>query len=213
MHRVAPLAGIAAAAVLFCGASPGWAADAGVIGPTYEIAEPHLLAFIERRLRDMAASGELQRLEEEARARGIDAVRHPVPVEGLSPTGTRRTYYYDPSFTLERNLHDAEGRLMFAAGTRANPLEIVSLSRHLLFFDARDARQVTHAAALIARYGGRVKPILTGGAYLDLMQRWRTPVYYDQFGLLTRRLGIRQVPALVSQEGLRLRIDELEVPR
>ena len=55
MHRVAPLAGIAAAAVLFCGASPGWAADAGVIGPTYEIAEPHLLAFIERRLRDMAA--------------------------------------------------------------------------------------------------------------------------------------------------------------
>ena len=27
---------------------------------------------------------------------------------------------------------------------------------------------------------------------------------------LTRRLGISQVPALVSQEGLRLRIDELE---
>ena len=28
---------------------------------------------------------------------------------------------------------------------------------------------------------------------------------------LTRRLGITQVPALVSQEGLRLRIDELAV--
>ncbi|MCV2219847.1 type-F conjugative transfer system protein TraW [Thauera sp. Sel9] len=202
------------AVVALLGGTPqGRAADAGVIGPTYEIAEPHLLAFIEQRLRDMAASGDLQRLEEEARTRGVDAVRHPAPVEGLSPTGTRRTYYYDPSFTLERNLHDADGQLMFAAGTRANPLEIVSLSRHLLFFDGRDAHQVAHAAALIAHYGGRVKPILTGGAYLDLMQRWRTPVYYDQFGLLTRRLGIRQVPALVSQEGPRLRIDELEVPR
>jgi len=31
--------------------------------------------------------------------------------------------------------------------------------------------------------------------------------------LLTRRLGIAQVPALVSQEGKRLRIDEMEVPR
>ncbi len=35
--------------------------------------------------------------------------------------------------------------------------------------------------------------------------------YYDQQGVLTRRLGIAQVPALVSQEGKRLRVDELEV--
>jgi conjugal transfer pilus assembly protein TraW len=41
------------------------------------------------------------------------------------------------------------------------------------------------------------------------MRAWRTPVYYDQQGVLTRRLGIQQVPALVSQEGLRLRIDEM----
>ena len=56
-----------------------------------------------------------------------------------------------------------------------------------------------------------MKPILVGGSYLALMQSWHVPVYYDQQGLLTRRLGITQVPALVSQEGLRLRIDELAV--
>ena len=44
------------------------------------------------------------------------------------------------------------------------------------------------------------------------MKAWRTPIYYDQQGLLTRRLGIRQVPALVSQEGRLLRIDEISVP-
>ena len=58
--------------------------------------------------------------------------------------------------------------------------------------------------------GGGIKPILTGGSYLDLMKSWRIPVYYDQHGVLTRRLGIAQVPALVSQEGWRLRIDELQ---
>ena len=41
------------------------------------------------------------------------------------------------------------------------------------------------------------------------MRRWRRPVYYDQQGVLTTRLGIRQVPALVTQDGRRLRIDEL----
>ena len=55
------------------------------------------------------------------------------------------------------------------------------------------------------------RSILVGGSYLDLMKSWRMPVYFDQQGLLTRRLGITQVPALVSQEGLRLRIDELEI--
>lgn len=210
-RRATLLSPHAAGAALLLAVSSAHALDAGVIGPTYEIAEPHLLKFIEARLRQKEASGELRRLQEEARKRGVDAVRHPEPVAGLATTQAKRSFYYDPTYTLDRNVQDAQGRLMFAAGTRANPLDIVSLSRRLLFFDARDPRQVAQARRLIAQYDGRVKPILTGGSYLDLMQAWRLPVYYDQLGLLTRRLGIRQVPALVSQEGKRLRIDELEV--
>lgn len=192
---------------------PVAAQSAGVLGPTYEIAEPHLLQFIEQRLRLQEASGELRQLQDEARKRGIDAVRQPEPVAGLATTQVQRSFYFDPTYTLDRNLQDGQGRLMFAAGTRANPLDIVSLPRRLLFFDARDPRQVAQAHRLIAQFDGRVKPVLTGGSYLALMQAWQLPVYYDQLGLLTKRLGIRQVPALVSQEGRRLRIDELEVTR
>ena len=197
---------------LLLGAAGGARAmDLGVIGPTYEISEPHLLQMIEQRLRAKERSGELGRLEAQARERGIATVKNPPPVTGLRPTDTVRTFYFDPSFALDRNILGPQGELLFAAGTRKNPLEVVSLSRHLLFFDARDPRQVGRARQLIALYQGRVKPILVGGSYLDLMQSWHIPVYYDQQGLLTRRLGITQVPALVSQEGLRLRIDELAV--
>lgn len=189
------------------------ATDLGTLGPTYEITEPHLLRMIEERLRAKERSGELARIEQEARARGADTVRNPTPVAGLRTTATPRTFYFDPTYTLDRNLLGAQGELLFAAGTKANPLDIVSLSRHLLFFDARDSRQVRRARELMAHYEGRLKPILTGGSYLDLMKSWRIPVYYDQQGQLTRRLGITQVPALVSQEGKRLRIDEMEVTR
>ena len=194
-------------------APTAFAVELDVIGPTYEISEPHLLQMIDRRLRDMERSGELQRLVEQARDRGIESVKHPPPVAGLHATETARTYYVDPSFTLDRNILGPQGELLFAAGTRKNPLEVVSLSRYLLFFDARDPRQVGRARQLMASYRGRVKPILVGGSYLDLMKSWRIPIYYDQHGLLTRRLGIAQVPALVSQEGLRLRVDELELAR
>ncbi len=197
---------------LMLGAAGGARAmDLGAIGPTYEISEPHLLQMIEQRLREKERSGELGRLEAQARERGIATVKNPPPVTGLRATEAVRTFYFDPSFTLDRNILGPQGELLFAAGTRKNPLEVVSLSRHLLFFDARDPRQVGRARQLIALYQGRVKPILVGGSYLDLMQSWHVPVFYDQQGLLTRRLGITQVPALVSQDGLRLRIDELAV--
>lgn len=187
------------------------ALDLGRIGPTYDIAEPHLLADIERRLREKQLNGELQRLMEEARARSVAAVRSPAAVTGVAAARTARTFYVDPTFTLDRNVVDTQGRVMFAAGTRKNPLDVVSLSRRLLFFDGRDPRQVLRARELMAAGGSPIKPILTGGSYLDLMKSWRSPVYYDQQGVLVRRLGIRQVPALVSQEGSRLRIDELVV--
>jgi conjugal transfer pilus assembly protein TraW len=191
--------------------SCAWGVDLGSIGPTYPISEANLLEFIAQRLREKQANGELARLQDQARERGIQAVRQPQPVAGLRTTQQPRTFYFDPSFTLDRNILDPQGHLMFAAGSRHNPLDVVSLSRHLLFFDARDARQVSRARELIQRYRGQLKAILTAGSYLDLMKAWRTPVYYDQQGVLTRRLGIAQVPALVSQEGKRLRVDELEV--
>lgn len=183
-------------------------AHLGVIGPVYSIAEEDMLAMIERRLRERQASGELAALREQAVARGKRAVTDPAPLPLLAAR-TARTHYIDPSFVLDRDVKDASGVLLFAAGTRANPLDIVPMARRMLFFDARDARQVALAARLMGKYAGGVKPVLTGGSHLELTRSWRMPVYYDQQGLLTRRLSVASVPALVSQEGQRLRVDEL----
>lgn len=192
--------------------APALAQDLGTIGPTYPVAEPNLLDDLQRRLRALQAAGELDTRIAQAQARGEASVREPSPVADLATTRIPRTFYFDPTFTLDRNVLDAQGTLLFAAGTRMNPLDVVSLSSHLLFFDGRDPRQRDQARRLIAHYQGRVKPVLVGGSYLDLMQAWRRPVYFDQMGWLTRRFGIAQIPALVSQDGARLRIDELEVP-
>jgi conjugal transfer pilus assembly protein TraW len=183
----------------------------GKIGPTYPIGEEDLLAFIQERLAQKARSGELLSLQHQAQERARTAINSPAPVDGLHRTAAPRTFYFDPSYVLERNAVDAQGRVLFPAGTVANPLDIVTMSKHLLFFDARDDAQVRRARDLIAAYGGRMEPILVGGSYLQLMRQWRIAVYYDQEGVLVRRLGITAVPAIVSQEGRRLRIDELAV--
>lgn len=192
-----------------CWALGAQATNLGTIGPTYPVAEKNLLDVIMARLRAKEASGELKRHEQEARDRAAYAVNNPRPVDGLRRSQAARTFYFDPSFTLQSNVVDSTGAVLFPAGTRKNPLEVVSLSKHLLFFDARDPGQVARARELIEHYQGKVKPILVGGSYLDLMKRWNKPVFYDQDGTLVRKFGIAAVPAIVSQEGQRLRIDEV----
>jgi conjugal transfer pilus assembly protein TraW len=150
-------------------------------------------------------------MEDLAKARATESIRSPKPVPGLHRVQTARTFYFDPTFTVDRNITDERGSLLFPAGMKMNPLDVVSLSKHLLFFDARDPRQVAKAKELIDVYQGRVKPILVGGSYLDLMKSWNRQVFYDQEGTLVRKLGITAVPAIVSQEGSRLRIDEVVI--
>ena len=190
-------------------ALPAHAQHLGVIGPVYPIAEPSLLALIQSKLRELAANGGLERLQRESQTRIRRQIEEPAPVAGLTRTATARTFHFDPSIEVPYPISDAEGRLIVAPGTRVNPLDVVSLSRPLFFFDARDAEQVERARREIAEHRGQVKLILTGGSYLELMRRLKQTVYYDQQGLLTTRLGIHQVPARVTQDGKRLRIDEL----
>src|SRR5262249_17872414 len=152
--------------------------------------------------------GFLGRLQNEAQANVRRAIEEPAAVSGLSRTSKPRTFYYDPSIVVPYAITDADGKLIFPAGTTVNPLDTVSLSKALLFIDARDSAQIRRAEALFGERQGKVKLILTGGSYLELMRRWKRPVFYDQQGQLVGKLGIRHVPALVYQEGRRLRIDE-----
>ena len=198
----------AAIACLVLTATAG-AEDLGVIGPVYPIAEKDLLASIEAKLRAKERNGELAALQAQAGRRALKAIEEPQPIAGIGKAQKARTYYYDPSVVVPYTITDDAGRVLIAAGTRMNPLDTVTLNKRLLFFDARDPQQVRTAKALIDGERGRVKPIVTGGSYMTLMRRWKLTVFYDQQGVLVRKLGVQAVPALVYQEGKRLRIDEL----
>jgi conjugal transfer pilus assembly protein TraW len=184
--------------------------DLGRFGPVYPVAERDLLELIQARIEEKRRTGELARIESEFKERARRSIESPAPVEGLVRTHTPRTFYYDPSYTLQEPVYDHEGKPLWPAGTTVNPLDYVSLSNHLIFFDARDRAQVEKALSLRRHYKMRVRLILTGGSHLEFMRRHDVRVYYDQHGRLVRQLGIRQVPAIVSQEGRRLRIDEIQ---
>ncbi len=183
--------------------------EIGIVGPTYDIAEPDLLEVIQLRLSQMEKSGELAKKQDEYRDRVVGAVEKPKPVPGIKATAVKRTFYYDPTMVLDHDIRGEDGSILFARGLKVNPLDHVSLRDELIFFDGRDRRQVTFVQRTLRKLNGAAKPIMVAGEPLNLMRDWKRRVFYDQGGALVRRLGIHQMPAVVTQDGKRLRVDEV----
>jgi conjugal transfer pilus assembly protein TraW len=185
--------------------------DLGSLGPTYEIIERDLIEVFQDKFRRMEKTGELSKLQEGYKNQVIGAIERPKAVRGIRATETARTFYIDPTWTLDRNVVDEKGKVLFPAGTKVNPFDYDKMSKTLLFFDARSKEQVAFAKRFMAESKMLVKPILVGGEPLKLMRKWKREIFYDQGGALTRRFSITQSPAVVSQEGKRLRVDEIRL--
>lgn len=183
--------------------------DLGVVGQTYEIAERDLIEVMKDKFRRMEKTGELAKVQENYKKLVLDAVEKPKPVPGIKSTEAAHTYFVDPTWTLDRNVVDEKGNLLFPSGTKVNPLDYAPLTQQLLFFDQRERLQVAFAKRFIEQSSSRVKPILVGGEPLKLMRQWKQEVFYDQGGVLSRKFLLKHSPAIVSQDGKRLRIDEI----
>ena len=189
--------------------SAGHARDLGTYGVIYPIEEKNPIILIQSKLKHMKENGELERHRQELQNKTKAAIERPKPVEGISKAPGSRVFYYDPTYIVLENLKDHTGRVFYKKGTKINPLETVNLSQGLLFFDGDDEDQVAFVREKLKERS--LKLILVKGAPLVLSEQLKVPVYFDQAGLLTKKLGIGNVPALVNQKDLLLRIEEIDV--
>ena len=182
------------------------ARDYGQAGQAFPVVEPDLLATIEARLRRAEASGELARTNEMFAKRVEAKVRRPNPVAGITAARETRSWNFDPSITIERDIHDQKGNLVARGGQRINPLDFVSIKQDLVFVDGDDASQVDWATG---RYGDlKAKIIFVSGSPIEAMTSRKRRFYFDQEGKLTSRFGIEHTPAIVSQSGRVMRVTE-----
>ncbi len=201
------------------------ARDHGVHGTSFPIEESDPLVLIQSKLKGMEMRGELERHNSELQKKTKAGIERPKPVEGISKVTVTRVFYYDPTYVVQEDLKDHLGRIFYKKGTKINPLETVSLSQNLLFFDGDDEKQVAFVKEKLQEMKGKdlnltaqswseaktLKIILIKGAPLALSEELQVPVYFDQNGALTKKLGIQHVLSLVTQTGLRLRIEEIPV--
>ena len=191
--------------------------DLGKLGNTFKIEEEAFTLMMKRKLAEIDMEAEREKMQKIA----IDRVENPVPVIGITGAAENRTFYFDPTYTLDEDAVLPCGRVLHKAGTKVNPLEHMDLNRRLFFIDSREASQVEWLQEQLNNPLPEQKEpvedriILVGGSVFKLKeilgQKHEDKVYFDQSGELTTRFGIKHSPAIAVQEGLKIRIDEINL--
>lgn len=190
--------------------APAFARDHGVMGQTWAIAEPDLLSTIDAKLKAMQANGSVARMQAALTAKAEERVRNPLPVAGIGTVREARSWTFDPSIVLDRDIRDQKGRLVAQAGQRVNPLSFVSMKTDLVFIDGRDDAQVEWATKRWSAAAAKI--IFVAGSPFDRMGEKKRRFFFDQQGKLTRHFGIAHVPAVVAPAGDALKVSEIELP-
>lgn len=195
-------AGLIAVALLLAltNSSKAFAEDLGVVGRTWPVAEESLLDVMADQLQASIDDGRWQNMVDAGRESSRAYVDQP-PGQVLPVAEAASTRLYDPSVVIPEAIVDHQGRVLFPAGTRINPLDVRPLNRTLMFFDADDAVQVEWAYHYLnTTERPVVVPVLVNGSPTELINAWQRPVYFDQRAYLTGQFGIRAVPSLVYQK-------------
>jgi conjugal transfer pilus assembly protein TraW len=188
-----------------------FAKDLGVMGETYPIAEVDFLDFIQSRAANIQQSGAWQALQDKSQQKAVQYRDRPKAVAGMLRTQTAKSWHFDPSIVLDHDVKTHEGKIIAARGSRVNPLQVVSLSKTLIFYNSDDPEQVTWVIMQDKKLKGKTKLILVNGSVLNQEKHFKKAIYFDQEARLTSRFGITHVPAIVRQEGWTLRIEEVKL--
>ncbi len=177
----------------------------GVVGKTYQVVEPDVAV----ELKQQAAAR--NRITDNAFLERIKKYQ-PADLHELPRTAEDRTFLVDMTYTLDRDLIDGDGKVLYPTGYTFNPLDYVSFPGGLMVIDGDDSSQVTWFEKTPYADNHRVRLLLSNGYAFKLIEQLKRPVFYLT-GDIARRLQLSAVPSLVMQKDDKLQVREFFVPK
>lgn len=204
---------IVTALSLFCmastpaSASVGTVVNMGVSGRTYRIAEPDAMAEI----KSAAARSDWKKFMD--REKVTQRVKHyrPADLRQLPPAKADRSFLVDMTYTLDMDIPDGKGGVLYPKGYSFNPLDYIALPITLVVLDGNSLDQLNWFIHSAYADDLRTRLIVTDGNYYDLIEKFDRPVFYLP-AEMTSRLKLSAVPSVVQQQGKKMLVREFRVP-
>lgn len=193
--------------VILCGKA--FAIDVGTFGPVYEVVEPDVLDWIyNTRLPELERNGEIKKLQQKLQNKAQKSVERPKGV--VLPAATKhKIRRKNLMVKLNQDLYDADGALLLAQGTKVDPFQYLPESQKTLLFIDGDSNTQVNWAVDEYQKNHEAHIVLTQGKPIELSNKKKVPIYFDQAHALTRHFRIDKLPTKLYRQGHILYIEEI----
>lgn len=177
-----------------------YAKDLGVYGTTWDIIEIDMRQLLVQDASDV----DWDRVQKGLKNGAEKYVNEPDPFH-LFPAVETKTRYIDPTVVATQDIispivtpeGDYQWKVVVRKGESRNSLDYYRPNQNMLFYDARDEKQLNLAIAAQQEFGGRLKLVQTAGSVNPTSEITRMPVFYiNQY--IIDRLEIRHAPSMVG---------------
>lgn len=182
-----------------------FAEDLGVYGKLYPINEKDLIQLIKEKIEQKKLSGDYHKLKNDLLENGRQYADRPNGA-ALPRAYTSREFAIDPTYTLDRDITDGKGNIIYPKGYTFNPLDIKSFNGVLCFFNGDDLQQIDWAKENCNEIN--FKKIMASGSIKKVTKIIKGRIYFDQNGFLINHFRIENLPATVRQIGNLLYVKE-----
>jgi conjugal transfer pilus assembly protein TraW len=182
---------------------PAQAKVIGTFGKVYSIAERDALAEIEQRARSINWQSILDKEKPED--------FRPSNLVALPRASHDRSFLVDVTYTLEFDVPDGRGGVLYPRGYRFNPLDYLPFNQTLVILDGDDPDQLAWLQNSSFLNDSNAMILLTQGAFSTVGERLGRAVFYADRRIL-ERFNLAAVPAVVARRGRLMEVKEIEVP-
>lgn len=185
-----------------------YARDLGVVGTTYPVSEKDALQEIEERARQIDWGKYLNK----DKMKKVLTNFKPEDMAVLKTAERSKTFTVDMTYTLEHDIPDGKGGILYPKGYTFNPLDYVVFPNTLVFINGSDRRQLEWFKASAYYKNHEVMLLITGGPFHELSEELKRPVYYAKKKIV-ERLRLKAVPSVVIQKGRNMEVKEIAIKR
>jgi conjugal transfer pilus assembly protein TraW len=179
--------------------------DLGVAGKTYPVIERDASEELKERVRSIDWQKRLAK-------NSIDSMKRykPDTTKSLLRAREDRVRMVDMTYTLDFDVTDGKGNVVYPKGYTFNPLDFMHYDRTVVVMSGADREQVEWFKT--SRYFKKpnVMVLITDGNYYDLSEELGQPVYFAHEKIVSR-LQLHYVPSVAVQKKRMMEVSEIDI--
>lgn len=181
----------------------------GIAGATYPIAEKDALTEIEERAKQVDWEKAIKKDKMEKAIKNFK----PGGIKQLPRAADSRVFHVDMTYTLEVDIKDKDGKVLYPKGFVFNPLDYVhNPGTIFVVLNGADPSQVKWFKNSRYMSDLNVTLMITDGSYYELSKQLKRPVFYAIHGVI-ERFELQFVPSIIQQKGRYMEVNEIDVDK